>query len=90
MIDELFNQLFGNMFNVVGSPALGVLLIMMLIFLGLLYCGLEFDFSLVVLSPIPYAFGSAGYIDTWVVALFIIIPLGIGIYSIWIKFNNRF
>jgi hypothetical protein len=89
MIEQLFEQLFGNMFSVVGSASLGVLLIMVVLFLGMLYCGLEFDFALVILSPIPYAFNKAGYLDVWVTALFIIIPLGVGIWSIWVKFTNK-
>jgi len=89
LIEELFDSLFNNMFNVIGSPSLGVLLIMLVIFLGLLYCNLEFDFALVVISPIPYAFYQGGMLDVWVSALFIIIPLGVGIWSIWVKFSNK-
>lgn len=89
MIESLFEALFLPLFNTLGSATLGVVLIMFLLFLGMLFCGLEFDYALVILSPIPYAFYQAKYLDTWITALFIIIPLGIGIYSIWLKFNNK-
>jgi hypothetical protein len=88
MIESLFEALFNPTFASVGA-GIGVLLIMFVLFLGMLYCGLEFDYALVILSPIPYAFNVAGYLDTWITATFIIIPLGIGIYSIWVKFNNK-
>lgn len=88
-LDVLFGQLFGSMFNTTGSQAIGVLLLMLLLFLGLLYCGLEFDLSLIILSPIPYAFYKGGYSDIWISAMFIIIPLGVGIWSIWVKFSNK-
>ena len=77
------------MFNTLGSASLGVLLIMVVIFLAMLYCGLEFDYALVMLSPIPYAFYKAKYLDIWIASIFIIIVLGIGIYSIWMKFSNK-
>ena len=89
MIDTLFDLLFGNMFKVVGSNSVGVLIIMLLLFLGMLYCNLEFDYALVLISPIPYAFWKSGYLDIWICATFIIIPLGIGIWSIWLKFTNK-
>lgn len=89
MIELLFEQLFGNMFTTIGSAVLGCLLIMFLVFLGLLYLNLEFDYALVLLSPIPYAFYKSGYLEVWIASLFIIIPLGIGIYSIWLKFSNK-
>jgi len=89
MIEELFKALFDPLFNTLGSASLGVLLIMFVLFLGMLYCGLEFDFALIMLSPIPYAFYQASYLNIWVACSIIIIPLGIGIYSVWEKFNNK-
>lgn len=89
MIEALFKALFEPMFDTVGSASLGVLLIMFVLFLGMLFCGLEFDYALVCLAPVPYAFYQAKYLDVWIASTFIIIPLGIGIYSIWVKFNNR-
>lgn len=89
MIELLFNQIWDSMVNAVGSPALVCLIFMVLIFLATLYCGLEFDYGLVIISPIPYAFYRSGYLDIWVTALFIILPLGVGIWSIWLKMSNK-
>lgn len=89
MIEALFDRLIGNMISSVGSPALAVLILMGLFFLVLLYCNLEFDYALVILAPIPYAFYKAGYLDVWVASIFIIIPLGIGIFNIWNRLSQR-
>jgi len=88
-LELLMDQIFTSMFDTIGSASLGVLLIMLVFFLAMLYCGLEFDYSLVIISPIPYAFYQAKYLDVWIASAFIIIPLGIGIYSIWMKFSNK-
>ena len=88
-LELVMESLFEGLFDTVGSPEVGVLCIMLILFLGMLYCGLEFDYSLVLLFPIPYAFFKGGLIDVWVASIFIIIPLGIGIWSIYNKLSIK-
>jgi hypothetical protein len=89
MIELLFAQWFESLIDTVGSPELAVFVIMFLLFLGMLYAGLEVDLALIVLSPLPYAFYKATYLEVWITALFIIIPLGVGIYMVWLRFSQR-
>lgn len=89
MIETLFNQAFDNLVQTIGSPVLACILIMAVFFFALLYCGLEFDFALIMIAPIPLAFNTGGYLEVWIAALFIILPLGVGIWSVWVKFSQR-
>lgn len=89
MIELLMEQFWDNVLSSAGTPIIAVLVIMVVLFFAMLYCGLEFDYALVILSPIPYAFYQAGYLEVWISALFIIIPLGVGIWSIWVRFKNK-
>jgi hypothetical protein len=89
LIEALFTQLLDGMIETIGSPELSAIIIMGLLFLLFVFCGLEVDYSLVMISPIPYAFYQGGYIEIWISALFMVIPLGFGIYMIWVKMSNR-
>ena len=89
MIELLFSQFLDGMIETVGSPELSAIIIMTLLFFLFVFCGLEVDYSMVMISPIPYAFYQSGYIEIWIASLFMVVPLGFGIYMIWIKMSNR-
>jgi hypothetical protein len=89
MIDQFFNRIFESGIHTLGSASLFCLFVMVIFFIGFLFLGFEFDICLVIISSIPYAFYKGGYIDLWISAIFIVIPLGFGIYQIWNKFNNK-
>ena len=89
MIENLFGQWFSSGIESIGSPELFALIIMFAFFFIFVFLGLEVDYALIMISPIPYAFYQSGYIQLWISALFMIIPLGTGIYMAWIKFTNR-
>jgi hypothetical protein len=90
MIELIFDSIFSQMAEWTGSYALVCLGFMAFIVGILVVFGLDFDFSLLMSTPLPYAFYKSGYIEAWVSGVMIVFVVGISIYMIWIKFQNKY
>lgn len=90
MIELFFQNIFDQIFQWTGSYMLICLGFMALVVGALVYFGLDFDYALLMTSPLPYAFALLDYIPMWMSGIMIVIVIGISIYMIWIKFQNKY
>lgn len=90
VVELILNSIFEGLATWSGSYIFVCILIMAIIVLGLVFAGLEFDFALLCASPLPYTFAKGGYIDNWISGVMIVIVLGVSIYLIWIRWNNKY
>lgn len=89
MIGLLMDKIWNMLLDITGSDVLNSLLFMALFLFVFLIFGLDFDFALLLLTPLPYAFYEQGYLELWVAGVFIVIVLGFSIYMIWERWKNK-
>ena len=89
MIELLFANLWSEAVAYVGSAVLVCILLMAIFLIGFLFLGIDFDFALLIISPIPFTLANQGYIDKWIGGIIVVIVLGVSIYLAYQRFSTN-
>lgn len=86
---SFINAIEQSVVQSIGSYAV-LALILVLVFLGAyLVMGVDFRFSLLLISPLIPSFASGGWIPAWVEGLFWIVGVGFGMYFLYVIIKDR-
>jgi len=83
VLANVFQTLQDTLVSVFGNLAIVAILLMGLFFIGFMFIGLQFRYSLLITAPLVLVFSQNGWFPQWVGGLFWILIVGIGGYIAW-------